>query len=195
MGGTFDPIHYGHLAVAELARVTYGLSRVIFVPAGQPPHKEGKVEAPAEDRYMMTVLATSDNPNFAVSRWELDAEGPSYTLETVRHFQDSVEKLYFIMGSDSLLEMRTWHAWDELAEVCDFIVASRPGFSLAEKDWRELLPETVQKKIYFLDGPNLKIAATEIRERIKLKKSFRYLLPKSVQQYIINRELYRLVQT
>ncbi len=195
MGGTFDPIHLGHLAVAELARVTCGLNQVIFVPAGRPPHKEGKVEASPEARYRMTVLATAGDPNFAVSRWELDGRGPSYTLETLRHFRSAADKLYFIMGSDSLVEVRTWHAWEELTDVCDFIVADRPGFPVHAPEWRASLPATVQKRIHFLDGPNLKIAATEIRERIRSKKSVGCLLPGSVEQYIMEKELYRLVQT
>ena len=133
MGGTFDPIHYGHLVTAEQAHYQFNLDKVVFVPSGLPPHKVGKHITSPGHRHMMTVLATTSNPHFEVSSIEVDRVGPSYTIDTVRAFRDRYGDeagLYFITGADAILEMLEWKDSDTLLELCEFIAATRPGYAL-----------------------------------------------------------------
>jgi nicotinate-nucleotide adenylyltransferase len=133
MGGTFDPIHYGHLVTAEEALQQFGLDGVVFVPTGQPWMKEHEVVSPPEDRYLMTVIATASNPLFRVSRMEVDRDGPTYTVETLRGMKDELgteTDLFFVTGADAVLEIFQWKDPDELFALAHFIAATRPGYDI-----------------------------------------------------------------
>lgn len=194
MGGTFDPIHLGHLAAAEEVRTGFGLDKIVFIPSARPPHKSGKVITDSEHRYTMTVLATVDNPHFEVSRIEIDRPGPSYTIDTVRHFKSRHphDKLYFITGADAILEIFTWKDARALLEMCEFIAVTRPGYdltglgSLAER----LSRETVSN-IHPFSVTALAISSSELRQRIAMGRSIRYLVPDMVEQYIYKTGLYK----
>ena len=133
MGGTFDPIHYGHLLMAEEARQAFALDQVVFVPNGRPAHKKAYLVSSPEDRYAMTLLATGSNPCFSCSRIEIERPGPSYTIDTLRAFRElypDLDAQYFITGADAVLEILTWHEYDKLMQECQFIAVTRPGFVL-----------------------------------------------------------------
>lgn len=192
MGGTFDPIHTGHLVVAEEARARFGIDEVIFVPAATPPHKRRAGIAPAEDRYAMVLLATASNPFFSVSRTELERNGPSYTIDTVREFRESAAPgtdFFFITGADAVLDILTWRAPDAIIRECRLIVASRPGYDLALVQ-RSLPPEFL-RAIDMLAAPAIGISASEIRGRIRQGMPIRYLTPAPVEEYIRKRGLYQ----
>ncbi len=196
MGGTFDPIHMGHLVTAEEARDQFGLDYVVFVPAGKPPHKSGQRVSSAEHRYLMTVLAVITNPYFTVSRVEIDRakEGPTYTIDTVNWFHSIYSpdvKLYFITGADAILDILTWKNYEGLLSTCQFIAASRPGYTLSQ------LQETISpsypsilKSVNFLEIPAMAISSTDIRERFKAGKTIKYLTPEAVEEYIVKNMLW-----
>lgn len=194
MGGTFDPIHYGHLVTAEAARIQYGFDRVIFVPSGQPPHKPGRYITPAMHRYVMTILATMNNPYFCVSSFETEREGLSYTIETVKFFFEQYGKdmeIYFITGADAMQEILTWKAVPELLSICQFIAATRPGYCLKELDLvKEALGKAGKERIHCVATPEIDISSTDIRKRLKERKSIKYLVPDAVEHYIYNQGLY-----
>ena len=195
IGGTFDPVHFGHLGIAEEARGQFALETVVFVPAASPPHKGGKTFASAEDRLEMVKLAISGNPHFIASDIEMRRGGPSYTIDTLDEISrmDAEARIYFIVGADSLAELHQWHRAKELVARYDFIIVGRPGDEgptkkalaatfgreAAEKLWRGFL----QEKPY-------NISATEIRARVAAGKSIRYLVPHEVERYILRRGLY-----
>jgi nicotinate-nucleotide adenylyltransferase len=186
MGGTFDPIHYGHLLTAEEALQQFGLDAVIFVPTGQPWMKEHEAVSPAEDRYLMTVIATASNPRFRVSRMEVDRDGPTYTVDTLRglkgtHGPDA--DLFFISGADAILEIVQWKDPDELFELAHFIAATRPGYDIAAFDAH---PAITVMKI-----PALAISSTDIRARTRDGRPIRYLVPEGVNSYVQKAALYR----
>lgn len=191
MGGTFDPIHFGHLAAAEEARVRFGLSRVIFVPNGDPPHKKAYQVTPAEQRYEMVVLATASNGWFETSRIEVERKGPSYSADTMGAFRQQFgaeARLYFITGFDAIVEMLTWHQPERLAGTCEFIAVTRPGYQgrrLEEALTAELLVRT-----HTLNVPGVAISSTEMRQRAAEGLSLRYLTPYPVVRYIADRGLY-----
>ena len=195
MGGTFDPIHYGHLVAAEAARVEFGLEKVIFMPVGKPPHKQQQNITEPEHRYHMTVLATSSNPGFEVSRLEVDKEGLSYSFDTVKdlkriHGEDLT--IYFITGADAVLELSTWHRVQELMALCKFIAVARPGFD--NLDLEQKIGEISSKykaEIICIEVPLLAISSTDIRNRVRNGKPIRYLLPEAVEKYIEEKGLYR----
>lgn len=196
-GGTFDPIHLGHMVHAEMALSEFGLDSVVFVPAGHPPHKSERIVTDAEDRYTMTCLAVQDNPRFLVSRMELDRTGPSFTVDTLEAFAVNYPsaKLFFIAGTDALSELFTWKDWPRLLSLCDFIVADRPG-SAIEGFYEELpiycrhLSVDVNPVIHRLHSPMIEISSTALRSRIRDAKSVRYLIPHSVMHFIQSRGLY-----
>lgn len=194
MGGTFDPIHYGHLVTAEVARVKFGLDVVVFVPSGVPPHKRGVEISPGKHRYMMTVLATATNPYFEVSRVELDRPGPSYTVDTVREFRRKYgpeTELYFITGADAAVEIFTWKDAHELLRMCAFIVATRPGYCTTRLEAELGRARAVSTHgIFVVEVPALAISSTDIRARVKQGDPIRYLLPESVENYIRKAGLY-----
>lgn len=195
MGGTFDPIHYGHLVTAEGARVQFGLDRVWFVPSGHPPHKPAALVTPAKDRYEMTVLATVTNPFFEVSRIDIDRPGPTFTVDTLRLLQRELGQevaLYFITGADAILEILTWKDPDELLAMCQIIAASRPGFSLGKLE--SALGELYAKhssRIHLLQVPAMAISSTDIRARVGEDRPIRYLVPETVMHYVYKQGLYR----
>jgi len=193
MGGTFDPIHYGHLVAAEMARAKFKLSKVLFIPTGTPPHKNRRDISDAEVRFEMVNLAIQDNPAFDISRLEIDREGPSYTVETLRVLRRDWpdHELYFITGSDALLEIFTWREAEEIFTMIEFIGAARPGFDASDfflKVQHEH-PET-HGKIHYLEVPALAISSTDIRARVRRGEPIRYLLPEPVRLYCEQRGLY-----
>lgn len=195
MGGTFNPIHYGHLVTAEAARAEYQLDKVLFVPNRQPPHKKDYPVTAAKHRYHMTVLATITNPHFYVSRIELDRPAPSYTIDTLRSVREVFGpgvKVYFISGADAILDILTWKDVDEVMEMCYFIAATRPGYPLEELGRRlGYLKEKYAHKVYCVEVPALAISSTDIRERVAQNRPIKYLLPESVEYYIYKYKLYQ----
>jgi nicotinate-nucleotide adenylyltransferase len=187
IGGTFDPIHLGHLRAAENAREALGLDRVLFVPAGRPPHRPDQL-APALDRFTMVALATTLHPAFVASDLELRREGPSYTVDTLRSLraQDAEEPLYLIVGSDTFPEMATWREPEALRALCTVAVVARPGAEETPLDAEALRPGAAVR----VAGPGLAISATRVRERVREKRSVRYLVPEGVADYIEKRGLY-----
>lgn len=191
MGGTFDPIHYGHLVTAEAARCQFNLDQVVFVPSGCPPHKKERDISPAEYRYAMTLRAIASNPYFRVSRVELDRPGYSYAIDTVSTFLELYGyeiELYFITGADAILEIINWKNVETLMEQCHFIAATRPGFYLHDVSH---FPQKFIKKIIFMEVPALAISSTDIRRRVAEKRPIKYLLPEGVEQYIAQHKLYQ----
>lgn len=195
MGGTFDPIHYGHLVTAEAARCEFKLDKVVFVPSGQPPHKENQIITEAFHRFRMTEAAIRSNPHFEISREEMDRPGPSYAVDTVKHFQHVYgpeAKIYFITGADAILEILTWKNVEELIESCCFIAATRPGYQLNElrEHLRVLQPHHLER-ILNINVPAMAISSTEIRDRVAESRSIKYLLPEAVEKYIKQNNLYK----
>jgi len=190
MGGTFDPIHFGHLRAAEEVRIALGLSEVIFLPSGRPPHKDRQISS-AEDRYNMTLLAIAGCPYFSVSSIEIENEGFSYTLETLRKLKSSAKykdaALYFITGLDAVLDIMSWKEPEKIVRLCKFVAVSRFGYSKAGLD---KLPTDIRKEIIPIEIPLLAISSTELRERIERGQSIRYLVPREVDEYIKKRALY-----
>ncbi|MEO7715632.1 MAG: nicotinate-nucleotide adenylyltransferase [Capsulimonas sp.] len=192
MGGTFDPIHFGHLLMAEEARQAFALDEVVFVPNGRPAHKKAYLVSSPEDRFVMTELATASNPQFSCSRIEIDRPGPSYAIDTIRAFRNQypdLEALYFITGADAILQILTWHEYDRLVEQCRFIAVTRPGFSLERLS--ELADKNFLDHVSFLPIPGLDISSTDIRVRTHQERSIRYLCPDGVVDYIKEMGLYR----
>jgi len=192
MGGTFDPIHFGHLVAAEEARVRFNLSRILFVPNGNPPHKKDYPVTSAESRYEMVVLATASNDHFEASRIEVERSGPSYAVDTIRLLRDSQgsdTRCYFITGADAILEILTWREPEKLADACEFIAVTRPGYDLGRL--RDQLTPDLAAHIHTLDVPGVHISSTELRRRAACGDSLRYLTPHSVVRYIAAHGLYR----
>ncbi|MDR2712025.1 MAG: nicotinate-nucleotide adenylyltransferase [Clostridiales bacterium] len=196
MGGTFDPIHYGHLVTAESARTKFGLDQVIFIPCGDPPHKDKGKVSPAAQRLMMVTLATITNSYFHVSDVEIRREGYSYTYDTVeyfhKHYRGSCE-LFFITGADAIRSIYSWKNMELLLERCFFIAATRPGFNLEEWERQEQLPLNLWQRIHFMAIPALAISSTDIRSRVGKGEAIKYLLPREVEAYIGKQGLYKAV--
>ena len=191
LGGTFDPPHYGHLALAEAAREALELERVIFLPNGQPPHKPTGEVSPAEHRYVMTELACAAHPRFTVSRAEMDRPGLSYSLDTVRSVQRELgpeAQLYFIVGMDALLELPLWHEPDALLAEAHVVVAERPG---SETDLEAALGAERAAQVTRIAMPALELSASDLRERVRAGRSLWYLTPEPVAAYIAKHGLYR----
>jgi nicotinate-nucleotide adenylyltransferase len=190
MGGTFNPIHIGHLVTAEEARYAFALSEVVFVPAGSPWQKEREAVAAAEHRYLMTVIATASNPHFRVSRMEIERSGPTYTIDTLRGLRAEVgdAELYFITGADAILQILSWKDPEEVLGEARFIAATRPGYDLdrLEKE----LPQGFEDRVHVLEIPALAISSTDIRLRVRDGRPVRYLLPEGVAGYIEKNGLY-----
>ncbi|MCK4409646.1 MAG: nicotinate-nucleotide adenylyltransferase [Candidatus Eisenbacteria sp.] len=187
MGGTFDPIHIAHLIIAEEALDLLGLDRVIFVPSGRPPHKSGDDVTSVEHRLEMVRLAIDGNPRLVLSDLEVKRTEPSYTVETVRQFRREFgehEKLYFIMGADSLAQFFTWKDPLDLISACEFVVVPRPGVSPGDGDPR------IREKAHVLDTPLIGVSSSDIRERVRAGRSIRYLVPEGVVAYIREKNLY-----
>jgi nicotinate-nucleotide adenylyltransferase len=215
-GGTFDPIHTGHLAVARAAERRFHLDEIHFIPAGRPPHKKNDVDTCFTDRYAMASLACADHPRFVVSLAESGADHAGhelfYSVDTVRSFRHKLQgtntRVYFLMGADSFLHIPTWKDYETLLGLCDFIVASRPGFNLAAL--RLVIPPALliprgsadapldpraialrRTTIHVLDTVTSHVSATEVRERLEHKRSIHGLVPPRVEEYIRKQALYR----
>ena len=187
MGGTFDPIHHGHLVAASEVGHFYSLDEVIFVPTGQPWQKEGRRVSAAEDRYLMTVIATASNPRFSVSRVDIDRPGPTYTIDTLRDLRRPRgldAKFFFITGADALEQLMTWQDVDELFGLAHFVGCTRPGHRLSGAG----LPDG---RVSLIEIPALAISSTLCRERVAKGVPIWYLVPDGIVQYISKRRLYR----
>jgi nicotinate-nucleotide adenylyltransferase len=186
MGGTFDPIHHGHLVAASEVAHIFSLDEVVFVPTGQPWQKNGRDVSPAEDRYLMTVIATASNPRFSVSRVDIDRPGPTYTIDTLREMRAVAgpdAELFFITGADALATMLSWHDVDELFTLAHFIGCTRPGHRLTGAG----LPDG---KVSLVEIPALSISSSECRGRVAVGEPIWYLVPEGIVQYIAKRGLY-----
>jgi len=191
MGGTFDPIHYGHLVTAEEALHQFDLDQVVFVPTGDPWMKGRAVVSPAEDRYLMTVIATASDAKFRVSRMEIDRNGPTYTVDTLRDLKKELgadTDLFFVTGADAMLEIFQWKDQNELFELAHFIAATRPGYDLDA--FTAHTPQD-HPDVSVMQIPALAISSTDIRARVSSGRPIRYLLPEGVKTYIEKADLYR----
>jgi len=198
MGGTFNPIHHGHMVTAQEALDQFSLDRVVFIPTGDPPHKVEDLLAHAEDRYLMTVIAISSNDSFFVSRAEIDRRGKSYTIETVKELRNTYgadAELFFITGADAILEILTWKNTDEIVTLAKFIAATRPGYDLSKIEGLKSTLFRSEKEadegISIMEIPALAISSTDIRKRIKQGRPINYLVPEGVNNYIIKHGLYK----
>jgi nicotinate-nucleotide adenylyltransferase len=191
MGGTFDPIHYGHLVTAEEALQQFGLDEVLFVPTGRPWMKEHGVVSPPEDRYLMTVIATASNPRFRVSRMEVDRDGPTYTVETLRALKEELGSdvdLFFITGADAVVEIFQWKEPQDLFDLAHFIAATRPGYDIAGF---EAHAPTRHPGVTVMNIPALAISSTDVRARVAQGRPIRYLVPEGVNSFVGKAGLYR----
>ena len=193
-GGSFNPIHYGHLMICEYIKEEMGLDKVIFIPTGNPPHKDLGVSA--EDRYEMVRLAISPNPDFEISDIETTRVNLSYTVDTIRELKKiyKEEKLYFLIGLDSLFQLKTWKKIGDLSQEIEFVVALRPGYIDKEEINNEIdfLRENFGTKINLIKTPLYEISSTDLRDRIHEGKSLRYLIPKKVLDYIEESGFYKV---
>jgi len=185
MGGTFDPVHHGHLVAASEVQSRFGLDEVIFVPTGQPWQKSDRVVTRAEDRYLMTVIATASNPVFSVSRVDIDRSGQTYTVDTLRdlHAEYPDDELFFITGADALEQILTWRNAEELFTFAHFIGVTRPGYRLNNNH----LPSG---KVSLVEVTAMAISSTACRERVESGEPVWYLVPDGVVRYIDKRKLY-----
>lgn len=189
MGGTFDPVHHGHLVAASEVAHRFRLDEVVFVPTGQPWQKRDRPVTPAEDRYLMTVIATAADPRFRVSRVDVDRDGPTYTVDTLRDLKaeyaaDGVEaELFFITGADALGSIASWRDSADLLELAHFVGVTRPGHTLTASG----LPED---SVTLVEIPALAISSTDCRERVGRGEPIRYLVPEGVVEYVAKRHLY-----
>jgi nicotinate-nucleotide adenylyltransferase len=189
MGGTFDPIHNGHLVAASEVASRFALDEVVFVPTGQPWQKTQRDVAPAEDRYLMTVIATASNPMFSVSRVDIDRPGETYTIDTLSDLRDeygATTELFFITGADALAQILDWHRSDDLFTLAHFVGVTRPGHHLAD-------PGFPEGGVSLIEVPALAISSTDCRARVAAGEPVWYLVPDGVVQYISKRRLYRAV--
>lgn len=197
MGGTFDPIHHAHLIMAEDVRSQLDLNEIVFIPTGHSPHKPGRVITSAEDRLAMVELAIAPNPHFTCSRVEIDREGPSYSVDTLRILHEQWgqrTQLYFVIGWDSLMEMHTWHdPLGILAQVERLVVVKRPGY-VAPPGYNDVLESHlpgILQRLLIVQTPLLEISSTDIRRRVAENQSILYRTPEAVVRYIYEHELYR----
>ena len=189
MGGTFDPIHHGHLVAASEVADRFQLDEVVFVPTGNPWQKAGRTITAAEDRYLMTVIATASNPRFSVSRVDIDRGGPTYTMDTLRDLREQFPnaQLYFITGADALSSIMSWRDWEHMFELAEFVGVTRPGYELSE----DMLPEEIQRRVHLIEIPAMAISSTDCRERSEQGRPVWYLVPDGVVQYIGKNQLYQ----
>ena len=190
MGGTFDPVHLGHLVAASEVAHRFRLDEVVFVPTGRPWQKDDRDVTPAEDRYLMTVIATASDPRFRVSRVDVDRPGPTYTVDTLRDLRDeyaaaSVEaELFFITGADALTSITSWHDAEEVLSLAHLVGVTRPGHALRD-------PGLPGGSVTLVEVPALAISSTDCRARVAAGAPIRYLVPGGVVEYVAKRGLYR----
>ncbi|MCK7664007.1 nicotinate-nucleotide adenylyltransferase [Corynebacterium sp. CCM 9185] len=189
MGGTFDPIHNGHLVAGSEVADLHDLDLVVYVPTGQPWQKAGRDVSEAEDRYLMTVIATASNPRFTVSRVDIDRGGATYTVDTLRDLrkQFPTAELFFITGADALAKIVTWRDWEEMFSLAEFVGVTRPGYELDAA----ILPEMHRKRLSLIEIPAMAISSTDCRARAAEGRPLWYLVPDGIVQYIAKRQLYR----
>jgi nicotinate-nucleotide adenylyltransferase len=186
MGGTFDPVHHGHLVAASEVASRFSLDEVVFVPTGQPWQKSDDPVSPAEDRYLMTVIATASNPMFSVSRVDIDRSGPTYTFDTLHDLRERFGKqaeLFFITGADALEAILSWHRSDEVFDLAHFVGVTRPGHHLSDRGFPD-------GSVSLVEVPALAISSTDCRSRVESGEPVWYLVPDGVVQYISKRRLY-----
>ncbi|MEZ5092980.1 nicotinate-nucleotide adenylyltransferase [Nocardioides sp.] len=189
MGGTFDPIHHGHLVAASEVQAWFGLDEVVFVPTGDPWQKSDRQVSPAEHRYLMTVIATASNPRFWVSRVDIDRDGPTYTTDTLRDLRRELPdaELYFITGADALADIFTWRDADELFDLATFVGCTRPGYTMPP----ETLAKIPAERVTLVEVPALAISSSDCRERRRRGEPVWYLVPDGVVQYLAKNDLYQ----
>ena len=183
LGGTFNPVHIGHLAIAQVARESLDLDKVFFVPSNLPPHKSSKNVLPTAQRYHMVQMAIEDNPYFDISDFETKRAGKSYSIDTVEHFYQlylGKAKLYFIIGEDSFSKLETWKHIESIVKLADFVVVNRPGFNI----------EDSKIKVKTIAMPGLDISSSSVRRCLRLSKTVKYFLPEKVLKYIKRKKLY-----
>ncbi len=197
MGGTFDPIHYGHLVIAEEVRARLNLTEVLFIPTGDPPHKPGLSVTSAEQRASMVQLAIASNPHFVLSRMEIDRPGPSYTVDTVRQLRQLWGRqmgLYFVIGWDSLEDLHHWYdPQGLLAELTGLVAVRRPGH-VEEAEYRKVIEQRlpgITQLLHVVDAPQLDISATDLRKRVAEGRPIKYQTSEAVEQYILTHKLYQ----
>lgn len=196
LGGTFDPVHHGHLMLAEEARCTMALDGVLFVPAGEPPHKLNERHSASVHRVRMLELATAGNPAFGISRVDLDRPGPHYSADMVTLVREDLGAdvdLFFLMGLDSLAHLMTWHSPARLLRQCRLVVARRPGSSVDRGELLSKLPE-LEDRLHFVEMPLIEIAGEDLRRRVRSGQPIRYQVPEPVREYIVEQGLYRQQQ-
>jgi nicotinate-nucleotide adenylyltransferase len=188
MGGTFDPIHHGHLVAASEVQAWFDLDEVVFVPTGAPWQKSDREVSEAEHRYLMTVIATAANPRFWVSRVDIDRDGPTFTIDTLRDLHEHMPEveLYFITGADALADIFTWRDAEELFELANFVGCTRPGYSMDPATLNAIPAE----RVTMVEIPALAISSTDCRERKRRGEPVWYLVPDGVVQYIAKHDLY-----
>jgi len=194
MGGTFDPVHFGHLVAAEEALVQFNLDKVVFMPTGRPVRKTHRHVSSAEDRYLMTVIATASNPDFEVSRLEIDRPGDTYTVDTMlelREIHGPRAEVFFISGADAVRDILTWKDAERVAELCTFIAATRPGYDVAATLLELTSRASFEPRVEVMEVPALAISSSDIRARVAARRPVRYLLPEDVDVYIEKNGLYR----
>jgi nicotinate-nucleotide adenylyltransferase len=194
LGGTFDPIHCGHLVIAEEARARLDLPEVRFIPSGQPPHKPGQSITPAVHRLAMVRLAIADNPAFTLSTMEIERAGPSYTVDTLaalRRQEGPACALFFIAGGDALSDLLTWRSPDELLALCTLVVVRRPDVAPVDLPHLQKQLPALEHRLVILDGPQFAVSGTEIRRRVCDGLPIRYQVPEAVWRYIEEHALYR----
>ena len=190
MGGTFDPVHHGHLVAASEVAHRFALDEVVFVPTGRPWQKDDRDVAPAEDRYLMTVIATASDPRFRVSRVDVDRGGPTYTVDTLRDLKAEYDaasvqtELFFITGADALASIASWRESDEVLGLAHFVGVTRPGHALTD-------PGLPEGSVTLVEVPALAISSTDCRARVAAGAPIRYLVPDGVLEYVAKRGLYR----
>ena len=193
LGGTFDPVHKGHIMVAEEARARLDLAEVLFVPAGQPPLKEDSPILAVEHRVQMVRLAIADYPYYKLSTIEIDRPGPSFTVDTIVELRDKLgdgDELFFIVGWDSLAQLPKWKEPSRLIKICRLVAVPRPGYSLPDLNSLDAVIPGLSRRVILLDRPEIDINATEIRERVAQGLSIRHLVPEPVAEYIRQHKLY-----
>ena len=192
MGGTFDPIHNGHLVAASEVADLFELDEVVFVPTGQPWQKHHRDVTAAEDRYLMTVIATASNPRFSVSRVDVDRRGPTYTKDTLRDLRalNPDTDLYFITGADALTSILSWQNWEEMFSIAKFVGVSRPGYDLDTQHIAAAMKELPADSLMLVEVPALAISSTDCRKRAEVGRPIWYLVPDGVVQYVSKRNLY-----
>ena len=193
IGGTFDPIHYGHLAAAEEARVRVNLEKVLFSVAGLPPHKLDEEVTPAEHRLAMVQLGIFSNPDFELSRVDVDRSGPSYTVDTISILQEQWgqgTEMFFILGLDSLVEVPTWHQPERLIQLCHLVAVARPGFEVDMRQLEDSVPG-ISSRVEIIGMPEVDISSSDLQQRVREGLPIRYQVPEEVERYIREHRLYQ----